>query len=983
MPLRIRLRHSRLLRAVALLVGAFVACDSPTEPRPSEGERVPVGQIIAGSLSPSEYRHYSFLGSAGRTYAVFVEATDGALALEVRDSATGTQRGIAFDQIGPPTLWQNATPTFLVSTDQVLQIELHAFEVATRFRMLVYEVATAPEGHAPRFTIGDTVTEVLDPIADVDEFVASGQAGQEIAGIIYGLDSGAVGILRLSVTDPTSGNEIGFSNATTNGIEVSTGRFALPGARDYQFTVRALPFGSRYSGRYRFRFHNIDRAPETVGAPVPLNTEIAGEAVDEFGDIDEFAFTSAADADFNVFLQGSAQPATQLEVIPAGGSAVSLLQTVASDTGLFQHGTGRFHVSPGGGFTLRASALTDRHTTDTGAYRFYVYQVNPLPEHVASAITPGDTVSGESIDLPGDIDEFSFSAAAGAEFNVLFQPQVANGAILRAEVIGPAGPIASVEGYGPASDLFQLVTGRFTASTAGTYHVRVTGAGSTTPLHTGPYRLFLYQVERHPESAPQQLTLGDSVSGEAIDLPGDVDEFTVAVPESSGVEVELQIDAAPGFGEAVRAMVFPQSGDSLGYVDVIAAGTQRGMESLHLGPGTYTIRIEGIHYNHRSVVRTRYELWAYRFQFEPEVAADTFALGDTVSGEALNVPGDVDRFYFYGDRGQLVNIALQGMSAASTGSFQLMLIGPGPYANPFLFIQSSTEAAALGDHQTTRLDLPFTGWYRIEITGGSPGGNRQETGLYRFAVELLDAGPEHVSATLTPGDSVTAESIDALGDWDQFTITTTPGDEIAAVFSAAPLNGSYVRALVFDSATGEPFFELTGAGTGQTGPILVPGSGHLAVALREYTYSGRFCIDATCGGLFHFVGPYRLDIVRVNRAPEIASAVYALGDTVRGESIAPIGDIDEFSGSGTPGTVLHVFYRMAAATVPPDGSIQLQVIDPATQAVQVGNDYAAVDTSFFTPGSFTVPASGTFLVRIRAYPATGVTTVPYEFVIKP
>jgi hypothetical protein len=512
----------------------------------------------------------------------------------------------------------------------------------------------------------------------------------------------------------------------------------------------------------------------------------------------------------------------------------------------------------------------------------------------------------------------------------------------------------------------------------------VTGAGSTAPLHTGPYRLFLYQVDRHPESVPQALTLGDSVRGEAIDLPGDIDEFTVTVPDSSGAAVQLQIDTATGIGEWVRATVFPPTGDSLGYVALNDAGMQRGVERLHLGPGTYTIRVEATQYDNRPVIRTRYELWAYRFQFEPEVAADTFAIGDTVSGEALNVPGDVDRFYFYGARGQLVNIALQGMSAASTGGFQLSLFAPDPYANPFLFIQSSMEAAALGDHQTTRLDLPFTGWYRIEITGSSPGGgSRQEMGPYRFAVELLDAGPEQVSAALAPGDSVTAESIDALGDWDQFTITATPGEEIAVVFSAAPSNGSYARALVFDSATGEQFFELTGAGTGQTGPILVPGSGHLAVAVREYTYTGRFCYDATCGGLFSFVGPYQLGVVRVNRAPETASAVYALGDTVRGESIAPISDIDEFTGSGAPGTLLNVFYRMAAATVPTDGSIQLQVIDPATQAVQVGNDYAAVDTSFFTPGSFTVPTSGNFLVRIRAYPATSVTTVPYEFAIKP
>jgi hypothetical protein len=182
------------------------------------------------------------------------------------------------------------------------------------------------------------------------------------------------------------------------------------------------------------------------------------------------------------------------------------LLTVPSDTGLFQHATGRFTVVQAGTMTLRVSGLSDLHMADTGAYRFYVYAVNPLPEHVTSIITPGDSIS-ESIDLPGDIDEFSFTASAGAEFNLLFQPQVASGAVLRAEIIGPAGAIASVEGYGPAPDLFHLVSGRFAVPAAGTYRIRVTGAGSTTPLHTGPYRVFLLEWT-HPESVPETLTLG-------------------------------------------------------------------------------------------------------------------------------------------------------------------------------------------------------------------------------------------------------------------------------------------------------------------------------------------------------------------------------------------------------------------------------------------------------------------------------------------
>jgi hypothetical protein len=949
---------------------------------------VPIGQVIDGSfggLSDTVHR-YAFPASAGQEYAVFLEAVDGAVGVSVIDSITGVLVATANDAAGAPGLDQVATENVSRSSDGVFLILVHRFTPATtrQYRFRVYLVNLAPESHPTRFVIGDTVSgESADPIVDVDEFIAAGQAGQEIAGVLYGLTAASTPRgLSLSVKHPATGNVIASSVATTGPFPISTttGRITLPVTGDYHFVVRAISSGSRYGGPYTFRFHAINRAPEQGGSAIVPNTTI-GERIDEFGDIDEFALTNTPDADFNVFMQSSAQLQTQLDVTPPGGSP---LQTVPTDTGLFQHATGRFHVEQGGTLSLRASSFYDRQIADTGSYRIYVYQVNPLPEHIASTIAPGDTIAGESIDLPGDVDEFSFTAVAGAEFNVLFQPQGAIGALLRAEVVGPAGTIASVGGNAPVSDLFQLVTGRFMTSTAGTYRIRVTGAVSTTPQDTGQYRLFLYQVDRHPESLPQELAPGDSISGEAIDLPGDIDEFTVTVPDSIGAAVELQIETAPGIGDWARATVFPSSGDSLGYVDVNTVGEQRSVERLRLGPGTYTIRVEGVNSNQRSLVRTRYQLWMYRFVFTPEIAADTFAIGDTVSGEALNVPGDVDAFHFYGTRGELVNIALQGMSAPTNTSFQLWLIGPGTDANPFLFVQSPTAAAALGDYQTTRLDLPFTGWYRIEIKGSSIGGNRQETGPYRFTVESLDAGPEHVSAELVPGDSVTTESIDALGDWDQFRVTASPGDEIAVVFSATPSNQSFASALVFDSATGDQFFELSGAGgTWQTGPVPVPVSGHLALAVREGAYTGRFCIDATCGGLFHFVGPYRLSVVRVNRAPENAPAAYTLSDTVRAESIAPIGDIDEFTGSGAPGAVLSVFYRMAAATAPPDGSIQLQVIDPATQAVLVGDGYAAVNTSFFTPGSFTVPASGNFLVRIRAYPATSVTTVPYEFFIRP
>lgn len=906
---------------------------------------------------------------------MFLEAVDGAVGLTVLDSIGRAVRATAFDQAGGPGLNEVLTDSFSTAIDHVFLLELRRLQPAvTRdYRFLVYHVNPAPESLAVRFTIGDSAgRERMENGADVDEFLASGQAGQEIAGLVYGLSlSGASGQLAMSVKHPVTGQQVGFTTGFAGGPThaITTGRFTLPVTGDYRFSVRASS-GARYVGAYAFRFHAIDRSPESTPSNIAMDTETR-EKIDEFGDIDEFSFPAAVGDEFNVFFQGSAPRQAQLEVLPPSGSPFTALPTTPADSGLYEHAIGRFRVAQAGAVTLRVSNQFDNLFADTGSYRLYVYAVNPLPEHVASAITPGDTVSGESIDLPGDIDEFSFTAATGDEFNVLFQPQVAVGAILSAEVIGPAGMVASVQGYGPAADLFHLVTGRFAAPAAGTYRIRVTGAGSTTPLHTGPYRLFLYRVDRHPESVPQTLALGDSVSSEAIDLPGDIDEFTFTVPDSGGANIQLQIDTAPETGEWVRATVFPATGDSLGYIELNTVDSPGGTGALTLAPGTYTIRVQATKWDDRPLIRTGYTLWAYGFHFTPEVATDTFAIGDTVSGEGLDVPGDVDRFHFYGTRGQLVNIALQGMSAASNGKFEMWLINPDPYGNPFLFLQSPTAAAALGDHQTTRLDLPFTGWHTIQIRGSALGSSREETGPYRFTVEPLDAAPEHVSASLVPGDSVTNESIDFLGDWDQFTITATPGDEIAVQFSAASSGGYSAAPVVFDAAPAEPLGE----------PFIVPASGHLSIAVREPAFYGRFCTDATCGDLFHFTGPYSFKIVRVNRAPENVPAPYVVGDTVSAESITPF-DIDEFTGSGTPGSLLTIFYGMTATPVPPDGSIQLLIVDPENDFAFAGTGYAAVDTQFFNAGSFTVPASGNFIVRIQPY-GNRVVTVPYRFVIKP
>jgi len=139
-----------------------------------------------------------------------------------------------------------------------------------------------------------------------------------------------------------------------------------------------------------------------------------------------------------------------------------------------------------------------------------------------------------------------------------------------------------------------------------------------------------------------------------------------------------------------------------------------------------------------------------------------------------------------------------------------------------------------------------------------------------------------------------------------------------------------------------------------------------------------------CGGIFHFVGGYKFHVIPVNLAPENGPAAYTVGDTVRGETISPVGDIDEFTSSGVPGERLTLFDRLAA-TSSLDSAIILEVIDPGTGASLAGSNTAVFGGSAFFPvGSFTVPASGAFIVRAHVYGAggNGVGTTSYEFFVQ-
>ena len=985
---------SRLLQQISLglaLVLAAGCSDTPFEPR-GEGERVPVGTVIEQQVTGDSARWFSFAAHSNGVYAVFLEALQGSVFLMVVDSARHSSIASVSANQGGPGLDDNATDNFGAPAGGVYRLSVSTFPAAAtaRFRFMVYEINTAPEKVPARFAIGDTVAgETIDPMVDGDRFFAHGTAGQDVVLVMETLGQRGSGSVSLTVIDTVAPDLLGYVFGDAGTPTLTTGRLRLPASHDYLFSVWSVTSNvyPRYRGPYRFWSYPIDRAPEHRPAAMPLAAEVRGETIDRAGDVDEFTFTAAAGAEYNAFVQ--APRPVQLEVAPVSGQALAVVTSSGSDTALFTHTTGRFQVPAAGTYLVRVAGTAPSQIADTGAYRLFLYPIDRRPEHVSATITAGDTISGEAIDLPGDIDEFTFSGVAGEEFNAFLQAQ--NGSPethLQLDVLDGGGTVLrSAESLGSDTSLLRQVTGRFALAGAGTYRLRVSGAPYYPyDLNYGPYRLFLYRINRRPETLPDTLAFGDSLSGEAIDLPGDVDEFRVTVPDSSGANLVAELATQPAEGTGLSVyLVDRATGATATAAALYTAGVRASPGRVVLPPGTYTLRVDVSHYQDRPVLRGAYRIWLYRFGLGPELVPNTFAIGDTVAGEVIDPWGDADRFHFYGVRGQHVNALFQGLAPASGGGFETWIMLPGAdFYSPSIFIESPTAAGGLEEHQTTRLELPATGWYGVEVHGA--GGGISEQGGYRFAVvPINNTAPEHVGAALAVGDSVTTEPIDEPGDWDEFTVTATPDQDISIMLDGRPgFSGPFVSLRAYDPGTGDTLASQVGQFRRIAGPFRAPASGQFKIAVFQPSGWFRTCYDATCGGIYSFVGPYGFHVVAVNRAPENGPAAYTVGDTVRGEAISPVGDIDEFTASGTPGEQLTLFDRLTA-TSSLDSAIVLEVVDPGTRTSLVGSNTAVFGSSpFFSVGSFTVPPSGTFIVRAHVYGewGYGVGATSYEFFVQ-
>lgn len=768
------------------------------------------------------------------------------------------------------------------------------------------------------------------------------------------------GRVAVAVWDSAYVNRIGFIvvNAANGDGDWPLGRLATAATL---FTksqlVHIVVTGE---GRYQLEPFAASLGPEHVSATVAVGDTIVGENLEAWSDVDTYTFHGTKGDELVAYVEGTGPSSAEglTLAVDLGASGTALAVSSGSDPELETQMTGRFVLPADGDYTV--TIRNPSYATGygyVGPYRFMLRRVDRRPEHVAVAAAVGDTTLGESIDYAGDIDEFTITGTPGSEYNVLFRAVGAPPRSIMTLVVPDAQPTSgaatppTILSTGSDSVLTDRATGRFALPASGHATVRVSADGAVR----GAYQIYVYPVNRTPESAAATLALDDSVLTERIDMPGDVDEFRVSLAAATKVSILLEIDADSPFARTGVPQIGAQlvsraTGEVVTYTDnhYPQPPTSVAAVGATVPAGDYVLRVESTapqvngFYGH-------YRLYLYALHDTPEGASPSLAVGDVVS-ERIDPIGDRDIYTFDGVRGDDIDVLFLDAGPGSPG---LMLSVWAPDGTGL----GEAYAAALSSdlRHTGRLTLPATGTYRVWVASV----NVAEQGPYRLTMTRVGRSPETHGATVAPGDVVTDESLDSLGDVDEFTLRAAPGSEVVVFFTALtnPTNSGQVE--ILDSRTRAVISTQASFGFEQSsGRLTMPASGELIVRVTEQ----RFGVAPG----YRSTGPYRLEVVQVDRAPEVVSPAIAVDQTVAGEAISPEGDVDEFQFSGTAGQRVAVYFQAPNGTSWYEG-LTLELLapgadQPLASAVVVNPTSRLEDVS---TADVTLPSDGRYVVRVR------------------
>lgn len=634
-------------------------------------------------------------------------------------------------------------------------------------------------------------------------------------------------VFQLLVTDSTTGTAVVVMNAVDDPgptrTDFSAPSTSLVGGRVYLVRVRA----QGGVGTFWWDPAPQPAQPEWNPELLPLGDTVR-ELFEAPGDIDAFTHEAPSGEELVIHYRPTSVSATPPPVyspVPWIAVVNTLGDTVARQYVSMNYRDLELRpltvaLPAAGRYRIVAGITSSGPLPGDAAYELLVRRLQRAPEHRGAAIALGDTVL-ELLDYNGDVDEFLLSGTTGDEFNVFIETSFADSASgLVVELVPPSGPAYEIGSGTAGQTLRQSTSGVRRLDATGGWKVRVTSSCCALRLHRGPYRLVLYPIDRGPETVVATPVIGDSVAGEAIDDLGDIDEFAFTVPQSTGMTMVL-VRPQPGPGLVARLIqTSPESTFNARelWPDTIPLAVGAGRFSIPAGQYVLRVQSDGTPggYTGPWLVRT------YGSLATPESAPAVFSIGDTI-GESLEVPGDLDEYIFAGTEGQFVTLAASTQAASPyTWEVALSMSGGG------LVGMTPPTGRGFDASRSARVRLPFTRNYNAVVRhdGFEPG----TPGAYRFFVAPYATTPETAPAALAVGDSVGTESLDQLGDIDDFVLTGTPGTAFRITISL----GRPPRLEVLDASRDSVLaaaIAVTGANV--TGRVVMPANGTVRVRAFE------------------------------------------------------------------------------------------------------------------------------------------------------
>lgn len=628
----------------------------------------------------------------------------------------------------------------------------------------------------------------------------SGNAADTIVAAVVNESGAVLGMVRSVGTD-------------TSFSAQATGWLSEPGTGKWRVQVRGQSGDD--AGAYTLRLFTRNPAPERVPAAVTLGRAVEGEALDVDGDVDEFTVQGTAGQEVIVFAQALGEQGTFVNVeLLSQGESVVRVSPHAPSAALEAHTSGRIILPRTGTYMVRVSA-SDPFREQRGPYRFRIDAVNRAPETASASMAMG-TIAAEAIGSVGDVDEFTFNAAsAGQEMVLLVQLQqgmTAEG--LKVELLRGTQLVAQVVADSVTASLDDRGTGRITLAQAGPYTIRVSGHIAGTPeTTTGTYRLELYPVDRRAEAAGEIRIDGASVSG-VIDRPGDVDEYEL--PGTAGQLVVLHGTGAP-VRLPLQGELLAPDGSVVGGVVVRGATPSYGWRVRLPVTGTYRLRVASIPATNMG--SGPFTIGAYTVSPAPEHVPATLALGQTITEERIDRPGDLDVFTFTGQEGRIAALFMGAESGAGgiIGSVRTA-------AQQHAIIFTSTGSMTLDASSTGRIPLESTG-YVVTVDPQMLSGSMSyaESGAYALRLFEVDTRPEVRPVAYVLGDTVRGEPLYPSVDVDVFRFEVASATPVRLWFNAPggdPAN--VVFGVVRNADTGEVVHGVIGNGGGINRDFTLP-----------------------------------------------------------------------------------------------------------------------------------------------------------------